>query len=365
MELKKSLLSILTSATLVSTIPTFSESTPINKPILKTEEVIDSLCYFISIPLKKLRELNYEHNLKHIKNSNGDDWFDFYDIEYFSDLNIPLSYIETASSYLNKERNPAYTGSEIINIYKRGISESFLEKILITFSKEQKKFPNPLVISHYEKISDEPSTLFPKNTSKPNAILVLSEELFPKNAFYNEHAINFYNKIRENYDSYTQVASSTQELCDILVDSYERNFNPDLLIISGHGDKSGYLSLSSKPLFLKLIISPESSFFISKENNECYFSNEDANVGQYISFMKSNSTIFFLSCYGGTNFKEFSKKYAPESRFIGASDVFEIKDIIINSVYPLDLSIRNPEGKDVTIKEDNFSIFGSKPLKKN
>ena len=187
-----------------------------------------------------------------------------------------------------------------------------------------------------------------KETEKPNAIIFLPRYDYNK-IFENKYSIDFYKKIKENYDLLLTFSRSDKEIMSKL----ENMNNPELIIFSGHGNIKGTnLTLDQyKTKFKSKILKKDFPNFINEEYGEHLIDANDFNLKIKLRNIE-NPTVFFYSCNSGkylaTNFSVF----CPNLNIIAGKESFGLQNVTIKNYYPLDLSIKI-RGKNITYKKES------------
>jgi len=240
------------------------------------------------------------------KDEKGYPHFDPKSICFFRLFGGTVEYAKEIASIKDKDGKPKFNGQELYRFYQLDLKKADLEKF--------------------------------NDTEKPNAVIVYPTRdwniVFEKN-----ESIDFFQKLRKAYDVNVILASEENQAYKVIEDTP----NIELLILAGHGSKDS-LSLSDSDLRL----------FCSIKNHERYkIDKSDSELGQYLSKLENNATIFLLSCSNAEGGKEAENlanyiiSLAEGKKVIASEKPFRFEDIKVNSFYPFDVKITY-KSKDCT-----------------
>ncbi len=186
-------------------------------------------------------------------------------------------------------------------------------------------------------IETEKKSIF-NDTEKPNTLIVYPAKDGTE-AFIKEESRTFFDRMRKVYDTKVVVASREHHVYDPI----ENTPSISSLVLHCHGSKTQCSFGGSDPVARET------------EEDETYDIDVlDDEIEKYLSMLTTDAVILLVSCSnakggkGAKNLANFIAEKAKGRTVIAAKMGFKVKNMHMNSAYPLDVTINNDDGEDIT-----------------
>ncbi len=294
--------------------------------------------------------LEYAFSLRDVENSQGEPVFTGANICDLWDAKCSPQDAQKIALLNAQDGKPIFSGGDVAYLKKFGVS---LEAIT-NFIDECERLGNPLYngykIFRLIQLGINPNDLSNFNdTEKPNALVVYPSHDH-NGAFNNPNSLEFFRKIREQYDSYILIAEREIEVyraLDIVP-------NIELFHLAGHGSPQS-ITLG---LFVPLLES-------ESEEEKYEIDRTDKELTAHLRNLSPNAVILLYACQTAGGDRGHLAEFIMNStgrKVYASTKVLELKDMHINSVYPMDVSVVI-NGENCTYAGDGTALYKELPVK--